>query len=602
MNSGPTRRAAIVGLALGLAVAACSDGGGSSGDSTAPSLDGGPDARAPTTPPDQTAATDPLPATTPPTTEAPTPPTTEPPLPEPASRTRLVVTGPEEVVFDWTTDQCEPAHIPDIASRAYRDAEGRVQLTIGHWNTYRMIGPTLDEVVTDCSTVQLRSDFDPDPSTFNDSEWIGSPYTLDGQTVYAVVHNEYRGDTHRGARPGQCPSGRRLSCLDTSFTMAISTDGGDTYDDIAEPPGQLIATLPYTYLDDTVPSGIRQPSNLIEGPDGFYYLFGNVSDQPDERQWVCAMRTDDLADPAAWRFWDGADFAGEWKNPYLEPVDPDRDKCAPLADQQLAGSVQESVVFDAALERYVMVGVSSDAAAADPRWGVFYSTSEDLIHWTTREFLLELPVNANVADPVNDTVHAYPAIIDPDSGSLNFSTSDGEMYLYMSRFNFGGGSLDRDLLRWPIAVEEFVVPAPDWTFDGSDDVDPATGGWTAVNDLDPLAIADGALQLRPTGPDPYMETGSVVIPAEYDRVVVRSRVPEGAGGTAQLFYITEDDPLWSEAKSVLFDIRGTGEFVDHELDLSGEPGWTGTIRALRLDPVAGDATAVDRIWFPTAAG
>ena len=183
--------------------------------------------------------------------------------PELVTRSRIVVTGPEQIVFDWTTDQCEPEHIPDIAARAYRDAAGRVQLTIGHYVTYRMIGPSLDELVSDCSTVQLRSDYDPDPSQFNDSEWIGAPYTLDGETVYAVVHNEYRGDTHAGARPGQCPSGQRLPCLDTSFTMLVSTDGGDTFDDILPPPNHLIATLPYQYLDDTVPSGIRQPSNII---------------------------------------------------------------------------------------------------------------------------------------------------------------------------------------------------------------------------------------------------------------------------------------------------------------------------------------------------
>jgi len=536
------------------------------------------------------------------TTTIPTTTTTEPPLPVPVTRTRLTVTGPEEVVFDWTTDRCEQAHIPDIAARAFRDADGRVQLTIGHWNTYRMIGPTLDEVVTDCSTVQLRSDFDPDPSTFNDSEWLGSPFTFDGETVYAVVHNEYRGDTHTGARPGQCPSGQRLSCLDTSFTMAVSTDGGNTFSDIAEPPRHLIATLPYTYLDDTVPSGIRQPSNVIEGPDGFFYLFGNVSDQPDEEQWVCAMRTDDLADPTSWRFWDGEGFGGVWKNPYVEAVDPEQDKCAPLAPEALTGSIQESIVYDEALERYVMVGVSNDPATADPRWGVFYSTSENLIDWTAREFLIELSVNATVDDPDIDTTHAYPAIIDPDSPSLNFSTSDGEMYVYMSRFNFGGSSLDRDLLRWPIAVEEYVVPAPDWPFDIDVDIDPAAEGWVAVNDLDPLTIADGTLRLSPTGPDPFMETGAVSIPAEYDRLVVRVRLPEGVRDTAQVFFVTDDDPLWSESKSVVFDVRGTGEFVDHELDMSAEPGWTGTIRALRLDPVSeSEAVAeVDRIWFPTS--
>jgi len=215
---------------------------------------------------------------------------------------RLVVMGPEEIVFDWTTDQCEDEHIPDIAPRAFRDADGMVQLNIGHYVNYRMTGPDLDTLVSDCTAPVLTSDFEPDPAQFNDSEWIGAFYTDDGETVYAVVHNEYRGVTHQSARPGQCPSNDNLTCLDTSFTMAISTDGGDTFRDIATPPNHLVATMPYIFDDEGVPSGIRQPSNIVRGPDDYFYLFGNVSDYPAtagefEPQWVCAMRTVDLADP-----------------------------------------------------------------------------------------------------------------------------------------------------------------------------------------------------------------------------------------------------------------------------------------------------------------
>ena len=167
------------------------------------------------------------------------------------------VTGLEEIVFDWTEDRCEEEHIPDIATRAFRDAEGSVQLWIGHYVNYRMIGPNLDEVESDC-TVLMDSDYDSDPAMFNDSEWLAAPYTEDGETVYAIMHNEYRGDTHSAARPGQCPSGDRLTCLDTSVTMAISTDGGDSFGDILEPPDHMVATMPYTFNDQGVPSGLRQ--------------------------------------------------------------------------------------------------------------------------------------------------------------------------------------------------------------------------------------------------------------------------------------------------------------------------------------------------------
>ncbi|GJM39034.1 MAG: hypothetical protein DHS20C19_24010 [Acidimicrobiales bacterium] len=575
------RRAGFL-LLLALAAASCGDDGGS------------------TTPESTTTSTSAaLPSSTT-TTEPAVTTTTERPLPVEESRSRIVVTGPEEMVFDWTTDRCEDEHIPDIAARAIRTADGVVHLTIGHYVTYRMAGPSLDELTTDCSTVLLDSDYDPDPAQFNDSEWIGSPYTLDGETIYAIAHNEYRGDTHRGSRPGQCPSAMRFPCLDTSFTMQISTDGGDTYRDIVEAPGHLVATLPYTYRDDTVPSGIRQPSNIVRGPDDYFYLFGNISDQPAEEQWVCAMRTDDLADPGSWRAWNGTAWEGDWLDPYREGEATAKEICAPLAPDQLGVSLNDGIVFDERLGRWVMVSVTAHPTSADPQWGVYYATSENLLDWTTRELLLVVPVNQTVADPDNMLVHAYPTIIDPDSPSLSFETSDGEMYLYLSRFNFGGNSLDRDLLRWPISVVDEIVPAPDWDF--ADDDDLGIDGWRGVNDVAPLTVADGALVIDATGPDPYLEATGLAVPDAYDRLRITMRHDEDVTSHAQLFFVTEDDPSWSEAKSVVFDIAGTGAFEDYELDLSLLAGWEGTILGIRLDPVADRTTTVlvDRVWFPVA--
>lgn len=585
-----------------MVLAACS-GGTDSSPPTEPPVD----SRAPESPESEPSATDvpptDSPATDPPDTTLPT--TTEaPPPPGPITRQRLVVTGPEELVWDWTTDRCEEAHIPDIAPRLFRNADGEINLTVSHWNSYPAVGPSIDELTTDCSRLQLSSDYDPDPAAFNDSEWIGSVYTEDGQTVYAIVHNEYRGDTHTTARPEQCPSGERFPCLDTSFTMAVSTDGGRSFDHIAPPPGHLIATLPYAYRDDTVPSGIRQPSNIVKGDDGFYYLFGNVSDQPAEEQWVCAMRTPDLGDPNAWRYWTGSDFTGEWKDPYLEDVSDD-DKCAPLAPGPLSGSVQESVVFDETLGRYVMIGVAFDPFGSEPNWGFYTSTSADLIEWTARELLLSVPVTPSVADDVNDLYYAYPSFIDPDSDTFSFETSDGELYLYLSRFNAGGGSLDRDVVRWPIAVEEYEVAATEWDFDDESDLDETAGGWTTRFDLDPLTLADGAMQFTTTGDDPHFQSGAIVVPAEFDRLTIRMKLPDGLSTSGELFWVTDLDPELDGIKYADFDVDGTGEFEDIVIDLAGHPEWAGTIRSIRIDPiVSGDLVSgeVDRISFERSTG
>ncbi len=534
------------------------------------------------------------------TTTRPLPPD-EPPAPLVVQK--LVVTGPEEVVFDWTTDRCEDENIPDIAARAFRDSDGNVQLNIGHYVNYRMVGPDFDSLMSDCTAPVLVSDFDPDPSQFNDSEWIGAFYTEDGQTVYAVVHNEYRGVTHQTARQGQCPSNDNLTCLDTSFTMAISTDGGDTFTDIAPPPTHLIATMPYVFNDQGVPSGIRQPSNIVRGPDDYYYLFGNISDYPDTRgdyepQWVCALRTDDLADPTAWRYWDGEAFAGEFINPYLETAEAGHDaqKCAPVALPQLSTSVNESLVYNEVLSKYVMVGVSTQAGGSVPAWGVYYSLSDDLINWSQRELLLEIASGDAVADPDNDLVHAYPSIIDSDSPSMSFETMDDDAYLYISRFNFGGNSLDRDLLRFPIALQDVAYVGPEWAFDTDGD----TEGWVQESGIGRFAATSGNLTLESIDGDPYIVSGPTTIPASYDTMIITMRVSEGPSTVGQVFFLTDTDPNWDEANSLAFDVIADGEFHDYALDLSTVGGWDGIIKRLRIDPVGAAGLTVDisQITFP----
>ncbi|MBI3952211.1 MAG: hypothetical protein HY314_17315 [Acidobacteria bacterium] len=121
----------------------------------------------------------------------------------------------------------------------------------------RMIGNTLDTVRRDCRVV-MSSHQNADPSKFDDREWLTSLYAFDGRMIYALVHNEYQGHTHRG----QCPSGDYGKCWVNSVTFAKSTDGGRTYSH-APAPNHLVASAPYKYEPDTGPWGIFSPSNII---------------------------------------------------------------------------------------------------------------------------------------------------------------------------------------------------------------------------------------------------------------------------------------------------------------------------------------------------
>ncbi len=527
-----------------------------------------------------------VPTAAPEPTPIPTPAT--PPVP---TRVSMEVTGDEELVFDWTTDQCEPEHIPDIAARAFRDADGQVQLTIGHYVNYRMVGPELDSVANDCTPV-LGSTFDADPSQFDDSVWLGGLHTTDGETIYAIVHNEYRGDTHDAVRPGQCPSSRRFTCLDTSMTLYVSRDGGDSYAPIAPPPGHLVASLPYVFDDEGVPSGLRQPSNIVSGRDGYVYVFSNVSDYPAEEQWVCAMRTDDLEDPTSWRYWDGTGFEGQFVDPYRVAADG-TEKCAPLAFDQLNVSLQEAVLWDESIERFVMVGTTHEPGTGE-RWGLYYSTSEDLVRWEPRQLLMELPSYPSVGDPEVDSFYAYVSMLDPDSASRSFDTSNGTAYVYITRFHAGTSSLDRDLVRFPVSIKVVDVEPPDWTFDTDGD----TESWFAANHIADFTTADGLLRMRTDGDDPYLVVPTNM-PADFGTLHIRMRISGDGGDRGQVFFGNDRRPEHVEQSSKLFNLTTDGEFHDYELDMASVVGWNGTITSIRLD-VGSRADAIveiDRIWL-----
>ncbi|MGB7875132.1 MAG: hypothetical protein WBL25_12170 [Anaerolineales bacterium] len=401
------------------------------------STTGGP-TKQPTDPPTQ------LPATEfPPSTNTPHSTPTSDPFPNPT----LKIVAEEEIVFDWTNDRCQQEHIPDLAARAFRDATGQAQLIISHVVNYRMLGPDLDNLTVDCNPIMI-SKHDADPSQYTDAQWIASTYTEDGQTIYALVHNEYQGHMH----PGQCPQNDYFPCWDNSITLEVSTNSGQTYTEALAPPAHLVARFPYPYKAGEGPEGFRAPSNIIKGQDGYYYSFFNVSEYGTQKQWVCLMRTDDLSAPASWRFWDGTAFDGRFADPYTDEISDPKSHICPHIDQvgNTSESLSESITYNTYLDRYVLVGISADWLDNREVWGFYYSFSYDLVNWTHRKLLLEIELPWTVDSPGSDVSHLYPTLLDPDSDSRNFETTDKTAYLYFTRNNFGHGSLDRDLIRVPV--------------------------------------------------------------------------------------------------------------------------------------------------------
>src|SRR5690606_14503086 len=129
-----------------------------------------------------------------------------------------------------------------------------------------------------------------------------------------------------------------------------------------------------------------------------------------DQQRTCLMRTSNLADPLAWRYWNGIEFVGEFLNPYVQSIsDPSQHICNPIDPQGIGEGMIESLTYNTVLNRYVLLGLSADTINGREVWGVYYAFSDDLINWTYRKLLKEMPLPWTVTNS-NDTFYLYPAL------------------------------------------------------------------------------------------------------------------------------------------------------------------------------------------------
>jgi len=290
----------------------------------------------------------------------------------------------------------------------------------------------------------MVSDLDGDPARFDDREWITAPYTTDGRTVHALVHNEYQGDKHSG----QCSSGVYLKCWYNSITLARSTDGGRSFTHAA-PPRHLVASVPYRFEPDAGPFGLFQPSNIVRGAeDGLYYALIHAEAFKAQRRGTCVIRTSRLDQPGSWRAWDGSGYNVGFADPYKSRGEGGH-LCAPVSFPEIAG-MTHSLTYNTYLDKYVLV---SPAGARRPGkrgvvWGFYYSTSDDLIDWKPRQLIHEAVLTQQYECDGPNPV-AYPSLLDPDSPARNFETTGRRPWLYFTRFHYKrcGSTLNRDLVR-----------------------------------------------------------------------------------------------------------------------------------------------------------
>jgi hypothetical protein len=359
--------------------------------------------------------------------------------------------GEPQVVFRWQSDRCAPDDFADSPARAFRTAEGQVRLIASHMEARLMTGPDLDHLRHDCH-VAFSGRHDDDPGAYDDRAWILSPYTLDGRTVFALVHDEFHGNL----RPALCPSRDYQRCWFNALTFAVSRDGGASFAS-PPPPGHLVMALPYRYEGERGRAGYFNPSNIV-AHDGYYYALVLTVRFRDQDGGVCLIRTDRLDDPSSWRGWDGSAFAVRFADPYRERIDDPRNHvCAPVGPGRLVEAVSLVRHEPGGTWVAVMAGAVARAGERERTPGIYAATSPDLLHWSPPQLLLAAPIYRPTACAPGTTISVgYPALIDPSSESRNFETFGAHGWLYFTRFNLDHcrPSLDRDLVRMRVDMAE----------------------------------------------------------------------------------------------------------------------------------------------------
>lgn len=109
-------------------------------------------------------------------------------------------------------------------------------------------------------------------------------------------------------------------------------------------------------------------------------------------------------------------------------------------------------------------------------------------------------------------------------------------------------------------------------------------GWNQFSaDWSDQGVNGEGLQGLTTGPDPYV-TGPLTWAPSHRNGTVVIRMRSDTDAMAQLYFVTETDPVWDGEKSIAFAITGDDQMHQYTLDMSALAEWRGVITQLRLDP------------------
>jgi hypothetical protein len=473
---------------------------------------------------------------------------------------------------------------PDQPARAVRDRFGRLHL-VGALDKRELLGTTFDNLVQNCSKL-LEDGKDTDPSKFDYIEFLNSPYYIGpgdtnsgwpSGTIAALVHEEYHGESIQPT-PAACQGGPSpQGCHRKSVTMARSANDGLSFQDIATPPGHLVASVPYQLNPNFNGGGYVGPTNIIrvDDPpnDPWYYAMFYAQAYMAQTGGTCVMRTKVLQ-PTAWlAYGDGngdgdLGFEVQFRNPYLPgSFEPTQHVCTPLRIGGTASDdpprphlsiIARSLTYNDFLHKFVVVGVASASG------NIVYSESTDLVtDWSARKVIINNPTFGCGGYREVE----YPSLIDEGDTTSNYEVTDQRAQLYyVSLNNICEDQRNRDLWKVPItfAPERSASGAAACFPNGFDQhklSGPGGSSGMSVNGADSYGGVAGSYSTRVSLPSSPPTNGQFA-----QGVVSKETPPTGAGGScvqdparANLEVDRGDEIWYSAAVKFTQGFWGTGE-------------------------------------------
>lgn len=355
------------------------------------------------------------------------------------ARSGISITAPKPGVtlYKWNTDRCEDEFIPDAPARAFRRADGQIELIATHRENWMLLGPDIAHMHPFCRSI-LRSSLSSDDPT--GKLWIEATYTRDGQDVMALISRDLSSQTKAA---GCKPQGGADSCWVNEIVAARSTDMGQSFSLLPE-KDRVVASLG-TEAGKATSSryGVFTTSNIVKNGK-YYFMIAYVQGQKHQSMGNCLFRSSDPSKQQSWLAWTGADFNGKLTS---SNASSSTDFCTPISPQILLHEVR-SLSYLTSSKSWVAVFTGRYKLQDDKEKvpGFYFSTSDDLINWGNPKRIVALPVL-----PRKDSktyVVSYPSLLDPESSSRNFDTIDHSsalLFYTLYHLKNGGGSMNRDL-------------------------------------------------------------------------------------------------------------------------------------------------------------